>query len=67
MESAVQIEAKYPDSIFYQHRVFCQTGLPYCVYLEVQAGRALYPERDDFMDIGLRWETSAETDPRALE
>jgi hypothetical protein len=29
IESAVQIEAEDPDSITYQHTVFCQTGLPY--------------------------------------
>ena len=29
IESAVQIEADGPDSILYQHTVFCQTGLPY--------------------------------------
>jgi hypothetical protein len=72
IESAVQIEAEYPDSILYQHTVFCQTGLPYrdpgdnvriwqrsqgAVCLEVQAGRALHPERDEFVDIGLPWGT----------
>src|SRR5512147_2398869 len=72
IESAVQIEAEHPDSILYQHTVFCQTGLPYrdpgdnvrvwqrsqgAVCLEVQAGRALHPERDEFVDIGLPWGT----------
>ena len=29
IRSAVEIEADDPDSILYQHTVFCQTGLPY--------------------------------------
>jgi hypothetical protein len=72
IESAVQIEAEYPDCVLYQHTVFCQTGLPYrdpgdnvriwqrsqgAVCLEVQAGRALHPELDEFVDIGLPWGT----------
>jgi hypothetical protein len=72
IESAVQIETEYPDSVLYQHTVFCQTGLPYrdpgdnvriwqrsqgAVCLEVQAGRALHPELYEFVDIGLPWGT----------
>jgi hypothetical protein len=29
IKSSVLIEADQPDSILYQHTVFCQTGLPY--------------------------------------
>lgn len=67
IESAVQIEAEGPDSITYQHTVFCQTGLPYrdpghirlwkrsqgAVHLEVEAGRAFHPRKADFVDVGL--------------
>jgi hypothetical protein len=67
IESAVQIEAEDPDSILYQHTVFCQTGLPYrdpgyirlwkrsqgAVHLEVEAGRAFHPRKAEFVDVGL--------------
>ena len=67
IERAVQIEAEGPDSILYQHTVFCQTGLPYrdpgeirlwrrsqgAVHLEVEAGRAFHPRKADFIDVGL--------------
>jgi hypothetical protein len=67
IDSAVQIEAEGPDSILYQHTVFCQTGLPYrdpgeirlwrrsqgAVHLEVEAGRAFHPRKADFIDVGL--------------
>jgi hypothetical protein len=67
IESAVQIEAEDPDSITYQHTVFCQTGLPYrdpgeirlwkrsqgAVHLEVEAGRAFHPKKAEFVDVGL--------------
>lgn len=67
-ESAVAIDADDPDCIVYQHTVLCQTCLPYrnpgeavrrwqrsqgSARLEVEAGRALDPERDEFVDVGL--------------
>lgn len=69
IKSAVAIDADDPDVIVYQHTVLCQTCLPYrdpgaaavrrwqrsqgFARLEVEAGRALDPERDEFVDIGL--------------
>lgn len=67
IRSAVQIQADDPDSILYQHSVFCQTGLPYrdpgkerlwkrsqgAAHLEVEAGRAFDPAQNDFVDVGL--------------
>jgi hypothetical protein len=56
--------------ILYQHSVLCQTCMPYrdpgddtriwqrrngIVRLELQAGRALDPSVDDFVDVGLPW------------
>lgn len=70
IESAVQIEAEDPDSILYQHTVFCQTGLPYrdpgddvrqwervngTVHLKVLAGEAMHPEHGRLVTLGLPW------------
>ena len=59
IRSAVEIEADDPESLLFQHTVFCQTGLPYhdpgaavreweraqgSVALKVQAGEAHNPE-----------------------
>ena len=55
--------------ILYQHSVLCQTCMPYrdpgderickrrngIVRMEIQAGRALDPTTDDFVDVGLPW------------
>ena len=55
--------------ILYQHSVLCQTCMPYrdpgdericarrngIVRMEIQAGRALDPRTDDFVDVGLPW------------
>ena len=55
--------------ILYQHSVLCQTCMPYrdpgyericarrngIVHMEIQAGRALDPKTDDFVDVGLPW------------
>lgn len=56
--------------ILYQHSVLCQTCMPYrdpgndiriwkrrngIVRMELQAGRALDPNIDDFVDVGLPW------------
>jgi hypothetical protein len=66
--SAVAIDADDPDCIVYQHTVLCQTCLPYrnpgetvrrwrrvqgSARLEIEAGRALDPQSDDFIDVGL--------------
>ena len=68
VRSSVEIEAEDPDTILFQHTVFCQTGLPYrdpgndvriwnkkqgAAHLEVAAGRAFSPNVDDFIDVGL--------------
>lgn len=67
-ESAVAIGAEDPRDIAYQHSVFCQTGLPYrnpgdavrlwerkqgAVALSVEAGRALDPETEKYIQLGL--------------
>ncbi len=55
--------------ILYQHSILCQTCMPYrdpgderickrrngIVRMEIQAGRALDPITDDFVDVGLPW------------
>ena len=68
VRSAAEIEADDPDTILFQHTVFCQTGLPYrdpgndvriwnkkqgAAHLEVAAGRAFSPNAADFIDVGL--------------
>jgi hypothetical protein len=68
IRSSVAIEADAPDSILYQHTVFCQTGLPYrdpgnaarlwhrtqgAAHLEVEAGRAFHTQKGDFVNVGL--------------
>jgi hypothetical protein len=67
VETSAAIQADDPDSLLFQHTVFCQTGLPYrdpgqirlwkrsqgAVYLEVEAGRAFHPGKADFVDVGL--------------
>ena len=67
IDRAVQIEAQDPESLLFQHTVFCQTGLPYrdpgqlrlwrrsqgATHLEVEAGRAFHPGKADFVDVGL--------------
>jgi Plasmid encoded RepA protein len=57
-----------PESILYQHTVFCQTGLPYRnpgdavltwerlnggVHLEIAAGKVMHPERERLVQVGL--------------
>ena len=57
-----------PQSILYQHTVFCQTGLPYRnpgegvltwerlnggVHLEISAGKAMHPELGKLVQVGL--------------
>lgn len=68
IRSAVEIEADDPETILYQHTVFCQTGLPYrdpgndsrlwqrsqgAAHLEIEAGRAFHPDKGTFVDVGL--------------
>lgn len=65
---AVEIQADDPETILYQHTVFCQTGLPYrdpgkdsrlwqrsqgAAHLEMEAGRAFDPNMGTFVDVGL--------------
>ena len=57
-----------PDSILYQHTVFCQTGLPYRdpgdgvtnwvrvnghVHMAITAGMAMHPQRGELVQLGL--------------
>lgn len=70
IESSVAIESDDPESILYQHTVFCQTGLPYrdpghdalswerlngSIHLKVYAGEAMDPERGRLVQLGLPW------------
>jgi len=70
IESSVAIQDDDPESILYQHTVFCQTGLPYrdpgqdvrvwerrqgAVSLRVEAGAAQAPDSDDWIELGLPW------------
>jgi hypothetical protein len=70
IRSAVEIEADDPESLLFQHTVFCQTGLPYrdpgadirewereqgSVALKVQAGEARNPETGTWVKLGLPW------------
>lgn len=58
------------DEITYQHSILCQTSLPYRdpgagvrrwerkqgdALLEVEAGRAIHPEKGEFVDVPLPW------------
>ena len=64
----MQIEAQDPDSITYQHTVFCQTALPYrdpgaqvrewereqgAASLLIEAGKAKHPETGKWVELGL--------------
>ncbi len=68
VKTSVDISLSPPEEIAYQHTVFCQTCLPYRnpgdevrvwerrqgqVLLRVEAGSALNPETDQFMELGL--------------
>jgi hypothetical protein len=70
IETSAAITADDPESLAFQHSVFCQVGLPYrdpgadarvwrrsqgAAHLEVQAGRAFHRGRDEFVEIGLPW------------
>ena len=68
IESGVQITARLPDDLLFQHTVFCQTVLPYRdpgptvrewkreqgeVRLLLEAGKAYHKQKDTFVEIGL--------------
>jgi hypothetical protein len=68
VDSAGLMATEDPESILYQHSVLCQTCLPYRnpgddvrmwervngkAHLEIVAGRAMHPEREEFVDVGL--------------
>src|ERR1022692_3257564 len=63
---AAEIRDVPPDEISFQHTVLCQTGLPYKetaerrwekkngrIFLEIEAGRALHPQREEYVDLPL--------------
>ena len=64
IESAADIQRNQADEIAFQHTVLCQTGLPYRetsarrwerrngkVFLEIEAGRALDPKTEKYIDL----------------
>ena len=68
LRAQIEIQAQDVAKVLYQHTVLCQTFLPYRdpgpdarfwhrvqgnAHLEIQAGRALHPEKREFVDIGL--------------
>jgi hypothetical protein len=70
IDSSVAIQADDPETVLYQHSVFCQTSLPYrdpgqevrvwerrqgAVSLRVEAGAAQSPNSDDWIELGLPW------------
>ena len=70
IESSVAIEQDDPETILFQHTVFCQTGLPYRdpgdnmrewervngnAHLEVIAGKVMHPEQGRLVPLGLPW------------
>jgi len=70
IESSVAIQADDPETILFQHSVFCQTSLPYRdpgqealvweringnIHLEVSAGKAMDPEKGRLVQLGLPW------------
>jgi hypothetical protein len=66
IDASTEIREAPPDEISFQHTVLCQTGLPYKetkerrwekkngrVVLEIEAGRVLHPERQEYVDMPL--------------
>jgi hypothetical protein len=68
LRAHIEIESQDASQVLYQHTVLCQTVMPYRnpgedarlwhrvqgnAHLEIQAGRALHPEKREFVDIGL--------------
>lgn len=73
IKSATDIALDNPHDILFQHTMLCQTGLPYRnqyklrrwtrqngrVSLEIEAGRALHPEKKKYIDLPLPFGTKA--------
>jgi Plasmid encoded RepA protein len=72
IESAAAIASDDPQTLLFQHSVFCQAGLPYCdpgddvrewereqgaVSLRVEAGQAKHPGTGEWVKLGLPWGT----------
>lgn len=70
IESAVAIADDDPESLLFQHAVFCQVGLPYrdpgnhvhewdrkqgFVHLQVEAGKALHFDTGEWVKLDLPW------------
>ena len=68
IKTSIDIQMDPSEEIAYQHTVLCQTSMPYrdpgaavrtwkrdqgIVVLEIQAGRAFHPEKEDFVDLSL--------------
>lgn len=68
IDASAEISLSPAEKITYQHTVLCQTGLPYRnpgsetrrwkrqngrALLEIEAGRAIHPEQNDFVDLPL--------------
>jgi hypothetical protein len=68
LRAQIEIQQQDVANVLYQHTVLCQTVLPYRdpgpdarlwhrrqgnAHLELQAGRALHPEKREFVDVGL--------------
>ena len=68
VDSAGLMATEDPESILYQHSVFCQTSLPYRnpgddvrmwervngkAHLQILAGSAMHPEKEEFVPVGL--------------
>lgn len=71
-QTAEEIRQNVSDEISYQHTVLCQTGFPYRetnlrrwerrngrVFLEIEAGRALDPETEKYVDLPLPFGSKA--------
>jgi hypothetical protein len=72
IESAAAIATDDPQTLLFQHSVFCQVGMPYrdpgddvrewqrqqgAVSLFVEAGRAKHPDTGEWVKLGLPWGT----------
>ena len=68
IKTSVDIQMDPPEEITYQHTVLCQTSMPYrnpgpnirewdrrqgAIHLRIEAGSALNPETDEFVQLGL--------------
>lgn len=72
VQTAEEIRQNAADEISYQHTVLCQTGLPYRetnlrrwerrngrLFLEIEAGRALDPDTERYVDLPLPFGSKA--------